>query len=411
MNVKLLLLTLLLFGMLFADTSSQRAASPDEFSNFIESTSNTLSREGDSFIKTGNIMATAGSSAVVSMYAAFSPGDCNPVLTTSNSGAIVGFWIIPALFALFIVSMGVAIAYMLGQFLNLQQLIIFAKDEGHQVAMTLLRVSFLIVVIYSANTWYGLATHGSQDQVYMGRTDMLDAAMAFARLMIVEITKNYSGLVLFNMAVHTLYTATLYVGTDFRSMYNFNLGPALKPFIDLVGIGLQFISLALGEWVAHVFTLCFIRKWTWAVFVPAGIFLRVFPQTRQLGEAIFMLVMALAIIYPFMFLVEYETHKLLSPYLADPLVYVQQMIASTGIFKITGMAVAIALLGGGAVMPMIMGVVALGAYDLMKNAVYYVVIMSLLLPFLNIFVTLTLAREWAKKFDVNVNYMAFLKII
>ena len=65
----------------------------------------------------------------------------------------------------------------------------------------------------------------------------------------------------------------------------------------------------------------------------------------------------------------------------------------------------------GVFMPFFLGG-ALGlAFELIRGAVYYIVIMSLLLPFLNLFVTLTAAKEIAAFFRVDVNFMSFLKII
>ncbi len=407
-ELKIALLLLLLLSVSFAE---------DEMSDYVDDVTGKLINLGDEFVKVGKTTVTGAGSAMGSMFSAFETGDCGEVWATDEA---VNAWLLgPAFLAMLVVAFMLAIVYIIGQFMNSPQLIATAKDETYQVIITAVRVLFIALVIYSTNFWFSVASHGATDDVYAPmcdggdchKKDMLEAAMAFSRKMVVEITQTYSGLVLFNMIVHTLYTATMWVGTDFRSMYNFNLGPVLKPFIDFIGMGLQSLSLALGEWVAHMITLCFIRKWAWTFFIPAGILLRTFPQTRDLGEAIFMLVMALGTIYPFMFLVDYESHKLLEPYLADPMVQVRAMASKMGLFSIAGISLGIMLGGGGVIVPVLGGVIAMGAFELMKNAIYYVVIISVLLPFLNIFVSLTLAREWAKVFNVNVNYMSFMKII
>jgi len=410
---KVLLVILLLFSFSFAQEDDEE----NEMGDYVNRITDSLEDTGSEFVKVGKTTITGASSAMESMFLAFQTGDCGEVWATDET---VNAWLYgPAILAVLVVVFVLAIMYIVGQFINSPQLIASAKDEVYQVMMTAARVVFIAAVIIAANFWFSVTTHDATDEVYSSicddsgchKKDMLEAAMAFSRKMVFEMTRTYSGLVLFNMIVHTLYTATMWVGTDFRSMYNFNLGPVLKPFIDLIGMGLQSLSLALGEWIAHMITLCFIKKWAFTFFLPVGVLLRAMPPTRDVGEAIFMLVMALATIYPFMFLVDYETHKLLEPYLVDPMTQVRAMASKMGLFSIAGISLGLMLVGGGVIVPVIGGVIALGAFELMKNAVYYTIIMGVLLPFLNIFITLTLAREWAKVFNVNVNYMSFMKII
>ncbi len=240
---------------------------------------------------------------------------------------------------------------------------------------------------------------------------MIDASMAFARLMVAEMVDNYGLLVIYNMVIHTVYSSTMWVGVSFRAMYNFNLGPVLKPIIDILGTILQYLSLAISEWMVHIVMLCFIKRWTFGLFIPLAILLRSIPYTRAAGEALLALVFALATIYPFMFLVDYEAHKLMQWNLTDGRVVLSSFIAKSGIFSIAIPLVAIALLAGGVFIPFFLSGAISIAFELIRSSVYYIVVMSMVLPFLNIFLTLTLAREWAKFFNVTVNYLSFLKII
>ena len=84
---------------------------------------------------------------------------------------------------------------------------------------------------------------------------------------------------------------------------------------------------------------------------------------------------------------------------------------SGGIFGSVGILSVVMLLLGGAFVPfMLNGAVSI-AFALIKNSVYFIVIMGFVLPFLNIFITLTAARETAKAFGAEVNFMGFVKII
>ncbi|MBI2079648.1 hypothetical protein HYT84_02695, partial [Candidatus Micrarchaeota archaeon] len=66
---------------------------------------------------------------------------------------------------------------------------------------------------------------------------------------------------------------------------------------------------------------------------------------------------------------------------------------------------------GSALVPFLMGLVISLVLEIIKNAVYYIVIISLLLPFINIFLTLTSARESAKFFNIDVNFASFVSLI
>lgn len=405
---KLLLMLLLLAAVSFAD------ADEGGFVKYVKNVSSSFSDAAlEPFVSSGQATGTGISEGVKALFASFQTASCEPAIIRDDPIAIISAWLGPAMIAIVGICFALGAIYIFGQFMSMPNLIALAKDEGYQTVITVIRVLFVAATIYAGTVWYSLATHSSTDPVYKDSKDMLDAAMSYSRLMTFRISENYSALIIYNMLVHILYTATMYVGTNFRSMYNFHMGPVLKPFIDLVGVGLQFLSLALGEWVAHLITLCFIKKWAWAFFIPVGILLRALPPTRDVGEAIFMLVMALGTIYPFMFMVNYEIHKLVEPNMADPMMTIQAIASNIGITKIATVALALTMFGGGGavLVPVLIGSLTMGAFNLMKVATYYIIIISIFLPFLNIFITLTLAREWARVFNVNVNYMSFLRIL
>lgn len=404
------ILIILLFFILCVQTSQAQQTTQQDFKDFIDGIVQDIRSTGEQFVKSGQLTATGTASAVQEMFNVFSGGgDCG----LSQTQAYYGSYYLITVLALITVGFFITIIYLVGETMQRPDMIALAKNEYLELGKTSIRLAILTGIVFAGNIYIQIqvAHVPPTDIVYYGRKELIDVAMAISRFMTNEITKNYSALVLYNMILYTIQSATLYIGTNFRSMYNFNLGVALKPFIDIISMGIQVLTLALGEWLTHTILLCFIKKWSWALLIPISIFVRSFPPTRQVGEALYALLIALMIFYPFMFVVTYETHKLLSPYLADTLSEVQKMATKTGIFGVGAMALAVAMLGGGAILPIIGGVIVIGAYDLMKNIVYYVVIMSILLPFFTIFVTLTVAKEIAKAGGVDVNYMSFLKII
>jgi hypothetical protein len=158
-------------------------------------------------------------------------------------------------------------------------------------------------------------------------------------------------------------------------------------------------------------TLCLIKQWTWTLFIPVGLLLRTFPYTREAGEALLSLAFALALFYPFMFLFDYEVHKILSYNLIKPEKAVSGFIHNSGLLGVVGSVFIVMFLMGGVFIPYFLGGALTVAFELVRNSVYYIVMISILLPFLNIFVTLTSAREIAAFSKVDVNFMSFLKII
>jgi len=391
-------------------------ASAQDISGAINRVNSTMAQEGRAFAIATQAGAGFVPVAFTSVFEAFDPGFCGYDQFTVGTE-----WLQMTVFAVIIVAFGLTLLWMLGQIMQSPSLIAVAKDEAYQSLMTLLRVIFMFGLLFAANEWYAAHTNGSGDPIYSqvsrtpgnvgGQLTMIDAAMAFCRSLIVEMVTDYSNLVLYNMVVHTLYSSTMWFGVTFRVMYSFNLGPVLKPLIDIVGMALQFLGLGISEWMLHLVMLCLIKKWTWSLFIPLGIFLRALPQTRGAGEALFAVVFALALIYPFMFIVTYETHKVMRGNLAEGRSMLSSFVQKSGILAVAGSVLVIMFLAAGVFFPFFVGSALNLAFELIRNAVYYAVIMSLLLPFLNIFITLTAAREIAKFFNVDVSFMSFIRVI
>jgi hypothetical protein len=388
----------------------------DSLTDALNAQNQTLTVEGNAFIKAAQAGAGTIPATFTSVFEAFDPGYCGSDMFSANLS-----WISTTLVALMALAFAIALVYMLGELMQMPGLIAIAKDESVQMLYTILRVVFIFGVLFAAQTWFTLRITGSTDPVYSitspdplnpgGPPTIIDAAMAFCRSIIVEMITNYSNLVMYNMVINTVYSSTMWFGITWRTMYSFNLGPVLKPLIDIIGMALQYLGLGLGEWMFHLLVLCMIKKWTWTLFIPLAIFLRALPQTRTAGEALFAITFALALIYPFMFLVTYETHKLMKGNLVDSSQALQSFVQKSGILKVAGSMLIIVFLAAGVFFPFFLGSGLNIALEMVKSSVYYVVILSLLLPFINIFVTLTAAREFAKFFNVDVSFMSFIKVI
>jgi len=407
---------ILAFFLLIA-LSLSYAAEDNSLSSYFNSTVDTINSQGQDFVDAAGAAGGAPSSLFGALATSLGPGSCgnNWINAGGGVGGIIGFWFAPSILVAIIVLFGIAIIYMWGQVFNSPQMIALAKDELFQTGLTVFRVVFLIAMLLGPELWYSVRSSSTNDPIYNSAANpdhsMMGAAMGFSRLMVKDMANHYSMLLMYNMVIHTLYSSTMWVGVTWRAMYSFNLGPVLKPLIDILGSALQYLSLGISEWLLHLITLCMIKSWTWTLFIPLAILLRALPYTRNAGEALFALVYALAVFYPFMFVFDYEVHKLMSYNLIDSQKALSGFLHHSGILGMFGSALIVMFLMAGVFMPFFLGGALTMAFELIKSAVYYIVIMSVFLPFLNIFVTLTAAKEIANFFRVDVNFMSFLKII
>lgn len=324
------------------------------------------------------------------------------------------------LLLVFIVAIALTLLYMLGQFFQAPNLIATVKEEFFQISLMCAQVFALFFLFQGANMWYAIQVNPNAfpaDPVAAGiynpavNPSIIDVAMAYSRLMIYKMTTELSSLAIFNSVLHTLYSSTLWFGVTWRAMWSFNLGPELKPLIDILSSSMQFLGIALNEWIVHLVTLCLIKKWTWGIYVPLAMMLYMVPHTRSAGAALLAIAFSLSLIYPLMFLSSYEVYRMTSGGLIGGDVAVRSFFQDSGILKFSLVAIAAAFMTAGVLMPLLAEAGIQVVFDLVRNSVYYVVIISILLPFLNIFITLTAAREFARAFGANVNFLAFLQLI
>lgn len=307
---------------------------------------------------------------------------------------------------LVVVSLAVAVLYMLGTLFDSPMLSALAKQEAYEILLTvMIFIGFFSIWGLISNTVLG--THGT-DGGFMG------VANNYSKIMILKISKDTSSLGLFNTALYMYYTAPLRFGKTLYSGISLNFGAVLRPIIDGIGSSASLLSVAMGEWLANINLLCFIRGVMMPMLFPLGLLLRSVPQLRGGGNALIAFSFALFIIYPMMLTINYEAYRLRYGDFAygTP---VQNAIASffaqSGFGDVALATIAIKLMTGTTLGSLFIVSAVMVFIETIKDIIYTVFILSFFLGLVNIFVTLTFAKELARFLGTEINVSAFIKLI
>jgi hypothetical protein len=252
-----------------------------------------------------------------------------------------------------------------------------------------------------------IGTHGT-DGGFMG------VAQNYSKTMIMKISKDTSSLALFNMALYMYYTAPIRLGKTMYSGVSLNFGAVLRPMIDGIGSSASLLSVAMGEWLANINLLCFIKSVMMPMLFPLGLLLRSVPHLRGGGNALIAFSFALFIIYPMMLTINYEAYRLRYGDFAygTP---VQNAIASffaqSGFGDLAIAAIAVKLITGTVLGPALIVSAIMVFIETLKDIIYTVFILSFFLGLINIFVTLTFAKELSRFLGTEINVSAFIKLI
>ncbi len=310
-----------------------------------------------------------------------------------------------SLFALVIMAMAIALMYMAGNFFQIPNVAAMAKQELNEIM-----ISGLIAMLF-----IGTIGFSSLLPQYLFGVDLFHEATNYGYTMLYKISSVSSVLISANIALNSIYTIYVPFGAIRKAM-TMQLGPALRPLIDGVSFSLQFLITTYGEWAVFIFLFCFIEKWFLPFFFPVGLFLRSFPQTRGGGNTLIALSLALSTVYPLMF------------YL-DSLIFADQFPASTSIsltyfgnavkaifaqLSLGGVGSIFGVLSVAYISPVMVAAIMLAGYmfaDVATEVLHLVVMFSILLPVMNIFITLTLAREISRMLGTEINLSAFAKLI
>lgn len=328
--------------------------------------------------------------------------------------------------ALFISILFISLIYMAGSFFQLPNLMALAKDELNNVATTALFVMLISGFFVSVSL-----------SNYVFGVDIYKEASLYTYKIMYQTSKYLTWYTLANNFFNLVYTVYLPLGSIRRSV-GIGLGPMLKPLIDISSYTLRFLIVAYGSWVIFGYTFCFISQWFLPFFLPLGIFLRSFAPTRGAGNVLIALALSLSLIYPFMFYINsliynmqfsYFEQRSALPLFKETLLYGFSIFFGLGILgavsskdpqspsygkfleKIKAFSSIAALIFFSGTIIVTFGTLAIFFYELFEEVAYLIVVFSLILPVLNIFITLTFTREIALLLGTEVSISGLVKVI
>lgn len=308
------------------------------------------------------------------------------------------------------VLVAVLIYYLIAHVYSSNVLISKSKNEIYTILDHLSFAGLLILfILILSPVLLGSVSYINHDPIYGSSTtpkNLVMAAMDISNFITHRITTEYAVLLIYNAKINSLYSATMWFGVTWMSTWQFNLGPALRPAIDAIGMSLTFLSMSIVEWVVKGAFLCFINKW--GIFlILFGAFLTTIPLTRNIGRIILALFFSFMIIYPVMIILNYEAYKIIitSPQLGN-----LSIVSLSNATMVKAVLFAIPILGSASA-PIYYFFITEIISTSISMSIMYVFLFSFFLPFLNITVTLTYANEVAKSFGLTTNFMQFMRLI
>ncbi len=222
--------------------------------------------------------------------------------------------------------------------------------------------------------------------------------------------------------------------------FQLSIGPLFKPLIDIATTLSSYLTTVMGVFIGRQYFLCLITSSFITILFPIGVFFRAFNVTKGIGATLMALSLAFSIIYPLLLSFNYAIFESLGTYdlgLAKTEAF-GNLNALLGIIGggITVGTIAVAV--GKAYAAIFSQLNSLGITQAFFSALYtpFLTIMGLLsiaitgimieiyiglinllliygliLPIVNFYITLLLAKDLSKALGAEMDFSAFLRLI
>ncbi len=304
---------------------------------------------------------------------------------------------------LLLISAVLGLAYMFGSFLNSPVLIAFVKNEIPEAIISVILMGLIAFILKAFPVIFGV--------------DVFASVLEYNMNVLLRLAGSAGAIISAYMLLSSAQTLFLPIGMLGKSI-TLQLGPAMKPLFDGIITVLRVILVSYGMWVTHLILFCMIKRWFFTIFLPIAFFLRIVPPTRGIGNALIAIVLAFLIAYPFMF---YLDSKIFNDDMArnanKDLTWMPVDVISNLYRNMTAVKFGFTMFfffilfmtTGGASFFATLGLAILNAS--IHQAIKLTFIYSVVIPVINIYVTLTFAREIAKHLGTELSIAPLVRLI
>ncbi|MFH1447635.1 MAG: hypothetical protein ABIG39_02120 [Candidatus Micrarchaeota archaeon] len=355
---------------------------------------------------------------------------CAGLTVSSIGGALpsdLPDWLPIAIIATAISFMIISIVYLVGTLLNVQDLVLWAKNEFFQSAAVVIMLSILMVFFSFLDTMLipGITATSSGGPFDISANNIFDAAQNYLANINAIFIAEFTALLYLNVTLGLFQDATIRV-MPMGIGFIIQPGALFTPLFHFVGYGLNFLGIAIWAVQIQYAILEFSKNYMFKLFLPLGIVFRSMPFTRGLGAVLIAIAIAFYVVYPLTFVLNMEiatnhyssvNHALLitdfnawvfnfakgNPFgsgdlnILNYLWYIARLIMVVGVTSLS--------------LPLYLCANLFGDTGIVQEMFYAVITFTMILPIINVFITFTFARGLANILGADVDLSSITRLI
>ncbi len=342
-------------------------------------------------------------------------------------------WFSAVLAALLLSFFIVSIAYMAGSLFSLPEVLAWAKNEFFQTAamammlgMLLLFFSFLdsfLIPSLTQTAVGGPYNLGGPPGLPTPSSNIMTAAQNYVEKVMSVLSIQLTTMLYFQVAIGRFEFMMLRLMPGGVGII-ISIGSLFTPLLHFIGFTLNMLGMAMWSVQLQFAILRFADQYMFFLFLPLGIIFRSFPFTRAIGGAFIAIALGLYVVYPLTFILNmsvlndhYEHSTQVSDLFTKFTYKVTQLdLPQGGIamdpFNFAWYMLKMIFLGGLSMLfiPTILLSQLIGGDSILQDVAFSVTIYAIVLPLVNVFMTLTFTRAISQMLgaDVNINSLTRL---
>lgn len=364
---------------------------------------------------------------------------------SANSGLVVApdySWVGLSFFTILILALFATVGYMMSSVFG-------AKVKAFCTDMLKNQAKSVVILLIVAGAFVAVEQAPKDSLMFVGFFQ-IDNAINFAATVRNTIIYEFVTLTSITAILSSLANITPYFRPAGMIGISFSLAPAFRPIFDSLGLMLSSLSVAVGAWYVQLWFLVFVQTRLMAIVMPIGLFLRCFGLDRP-GNVLIAIAIGFYFVFPFVLNVNaialenylraefgeeiyqssdsesqfYDTWGACFSHSSNSAVAGTECfyrLSTSGALSFLGEYIANAgwenllifglmqLLTGSLVASLGTAFLGMFLFSLMSATAYYVIVVSILMPLFNIFLTLTVIKEITRYLGTEIDLSAFEKI-